>query len=120
MSEKGKEPPGKIRGGEPKSKTWRLKMEFSTENLKPIAEQLAALVSEELHSEQEAKIRRVESEIRRQLQAVGRMALAMVLSQADGTPEQEIACECGGKLQYQRRRTAEVLSVFGWVSYKRS
>jgi hypothetical protein len=79
-------------------------MEFSTENLKPIA----------------AKIRRVESEIRRQLQAVGRMALAMVLSQADGTPEQEIACECGGKLQYQRRRTAEVLSVFGWVSYKRS
>ena len=95
-------------------------MEFSTEKLKPIAEQLAALVSQELHSEQGAKIRRVESEIRRQLQAVGRMTLAVVLSQADGTPEQEIACACGGKLQYQRRRTAEVLSVFGWVSYKRS
>lgn len=95
-------------------------MEFSTENLKPIAEQLAALVSQELHSEGGAKIRRVEGEIRRQLQVVGQLTLAMVLSQADGIPEREIACACGGQLHYQRRRAAEVLSVFGWVSYKRS
>jgi hypothetical protein len=95
-------------------------MEFNTEHLKPIAEQLAAMISQELQSEGDAMIRDVETGIRHQLRAVGQMALEMVLSQADHTPEREIACECGGKLHYQRRRAAQVLSVFGWVTYERS
>jgi hypothetical protein len=101
-------------------KTWRLTMEFSTEQLKPIAEQLAAIVNQELQSDGGAMIREVETGIRHQLRAVGQMALEMVLSQADHTPEREIACECGGRLHYQRRRAAQVLSVFGRVTYERS
>jgi hypothetical protein len=36
------------------------------------------------------------------------------------TPESEIDCPCGGKLHYQRRRTAQVISVFDRVSYTRA
>ena len=95
-------------------------MEFSTDSLKPIAEQLAEMVTQELNSEKGSLIRSVETELRRQLQAVGQITLELVLSQADVTPEREIACECGGRLHYQRRRAAQVLSVFGWITYERS
>ena len=41
-----------------------------------------------------------------------------VLSQADVDPARNMACDCGGVLQYQRRRCAKVLRVFGWVEYQ--
>lgn len=44
----------------------------------------------------------------------------MVLSQADDVPEREIPCPCGGALHYQRRRSAQVLSVFDRVEYERN
>lgn len=42
------------------------------------------------------------------------------LENADGELEAEIECACGGKLKYQRRRTATIWSVFGKVVYKRA
>ena len=100
---------------------WGLTMEFSTEELKPLADRLAEMVSRELaHDAESAVVRDIETAMRRQLLEMGRLALGEVLSQADVDPEQNIACECGGALQYQRRRCAKVLSVFGWVEYERA
>lgn len=95
-------------------------MEFSTENLKPIAEEMTAIIMQKLAGKEEYKEREIENEIRKQLFELGRLTFGMVLSQADGMPEREIACECGGTLYYQRRRPAQVISVFDRVEYERN
>ena len=95
-------------------------MEFNTEILKPVAEQLAAIFIEELDGAENMLIRQVETGLRKYLQELGRMTMGMILSQADVAPERSLACECGGTLHYQRRRAAKVLSVFGWVEYERN
>ena len=118
--------------------TWGLTMEFSTEELKPLADRLAEMVSRELaNGTEDATVRDIETAMRRQLLKMGRLALGEVLSQTDVNRERSIACDCpvahsavhtasvstgrgGGTLQYQRRRRAKVLSVFGWVEYERA
>ena len=99
--------------------TWGLRMEFSTDNLKSLAQQLAEIVSAELmNAEEDVTVRDLETGLRRRLQEMGRLALGEVLSQADVDPARNMACDCGGVLQYQRRRCAKVLRVFGWVEYQ--
>jgi hypothetical protein len=51
---------------------------------------------------------------------LGQLTLGLVLSEAEGRLPRSLPCECGGRLQYQRRRDAQVLSVFGPVRYERS
>ena len=95
-------------------------MEFSTETLKPIAEQFATIITQALEQEPEQLIRNLETDMRKSLQEIGRQALGQVLSQEDKAAEKTQPCECGGELQYQRHREAKVLSVFGWINYRRS
>lgn len=64
-------------------------------------------------------VRAIETEIRRRTQVLGAWVLGLILSSVEGTPVASVPCECGGTLQYQRRRTAEVVSVFGPVQYRR-
>src|SRR4030067_727788 len=51
---------------------------------------------------------------------MGQQAWGMVLSSMQATPASEIECACGGQQHYQRMRTAQVISVFGGVSYERA
>jgi hypothetical protein len=95
-------------------------MEFSTERLKPLAEKMVMIVKEELGKQEDVTGRAIENEIRKQLHELGKQTFSMVLSQADDVPEREIPCQCGGTLYYQRRRPAQVLSVFDRVEYKRN
>ena len=95
-------------------------MEFSTEQIKPLAETMAKMIGSELEKEDRLTGRKIEEGIRQGLQKMGQMAFGMVLTNQDGVPEKEMACDCGGKLRYQRRRSAKVLSVFDWVEYERS
>jgi hypothetical protein len=46
--------------------------------------------------------------------------LKCFLETADQNAEAEMACACGGKLQYQRRREATIWSVFDKVIYRRA
>lgn len=64
-------------------------------------------------------VRGIETEIRQRLRVLGAQVLSWVLSQVEGTPAATQACACGGTLQYQRKRSAEVVSIFGRVSYRR-
>jgi hypothetical protein len=65
-------------------------------------------------------IAQIETEMRGMLKEIGAQALGMFLSSMQTTPVSEIACECGGGLQYQRKRTATVISVFGKIEYERA
>jgi len=95
-------------------------MEFNTEKLQPIAEQLALLFTQALKQEPEAFIRALETAMRQSLVEIGRMAMGQMLSQAEEAPPATLPCACGGTLHYQRRREAQVESVFGWVTYARA
>jgi hypothetical protein len=96
-------------------------MEFTTQELLPLAEQMAALCVNKVKQQEKAgHIMEIEDGLRHGLKQLGRMVLGSTLSQAEGKPVQQIACECGGELSYQRRRAAKIMSMFGWVTYERS
>lgn len=95
-------------------------MEFTTEELEPIAEQIAVLCLKKMEDGAEREIMALENGLREGVKKLGSMTLTRTLSQAEGEIEREIACECGGKLKYQRKREAKIESVFGWAKYERS
>ena len=95
-------------------------MEFSTEKLKPLAEELAHMIGSELEKAEGITVNRIEADLRQCIRELGQMAFGLILTNQDSPPEREIVCECGDQLHYQRRRTAKVLSVFDWVEYERS
>jgi len=94
-------------------------MEFSTDVVKKMAE----IMVNEMEQLEIGKggIREVETGMREFLRAVGAEALGSYLERADeATPvEKAQPCACGSEKEYQFRRTAVILSVFGRVSYKR-
>lgn len=94
-------------------------MEFSTEELKPLAEALANMIGSELKYAEGITVSEIETEIRQRLRELGQITLGMVLTSQEPPSEREIMCECGGQMRYQRRRMAKVLSVFDWVEYER-
>ncbi len=95
-------------------------MEFNTEALRPIAEKFAEVIKEGLQEQPDPPIREIETGMRQWLQCLGQLTLGLVLSQAEARAPRSLPCRCGGRLQYQRRREAQVLSVFGKVTYERS
>jgi hypothetical protein len=100
-------------------------MKYSTETTQMIARQIAEMiktaVNEQIETEQgQPTIADIEQKMRKMLQQIGQSSLGMVLSGLQKTPEREIECKCGGKLRYQRKREAMVISVFGRVRYKRA
>lgn len=95
-------------------------MEFSIEQLKPLAEALAQMIGNELKKEDRQTARGIEENLRQRLLELGQMTYGMILTNCDEAPERELVCECGGQLHYQRRRKAKVLSVFDWVTYERN
>ncbi|MBT7991118.1 MAG: ISKra4 family transposase [Anaerolineae bacterium] len=115
-----KEPPDKIKRRIYTFIKWRHGMEFSTEELAPIAEQIAELCVRKMEREQDRQIMALENGLRQGLKKLGGMVLTSTLSQAERELEREIACQCGGTLHYQRRREAKIESLFGWVEYERS
>jgi hypothetical protein len=100
-------------------------MKYSTETIQKIAQELAemikAAVIEQRETDQEqARIAGIEQGMREVLREIGQSSIGMVLSGLQKTPENEIECQCGGKLRYQRKREATVISVFGRVRYERA
>jgi len=82
-------------------------------------EEIVEHIGQAVAAGQPMGVRAVETEIRERLRALGAQVLGLVLSGVEGTPAATQPCACGGTLQYQRRRTAEVVSVFGPVPYRR-
>jgi len=100
-------------------------MNYNTEEIQRIAEEVMKLVQESICQKQlEGRAPQTMAEFelafREALRQIGGEALGMFLSELQPTPESEIACTCGGTLHYQRMRPAVTTTVFGQVAYKRA
>lgn len=97
-------------------------MKYNIEKINQIGKMLAEVVEEAIQAEgrEGILIGDVEMAIRESLLKVGGQALKCLLETADGKAETEMACKCGGKLKYQRRREATIWSVFDKVVYRRA
>lgn len=100
-------------------------MNYNMQMINSLAQQLAEmfrLAVREQHKAGEGtpRIAQIENGMRAALLQIGQQALGLFLSAMQATPPSEIACPCGGKLHYQRMRTAQVISVFSRVSYERA
>ena len=100
-------------------------MEYNTEVIKNVAEQIAEMFKRAVKAEQSRTgrnpgIAQIEAEMREAMRQIGQQGLSLFLSGMQTTPETEIACACGGELHYQRMREATVISVFGKTTYRRA
>lgn len=90
------------------------------ELLEQVADLIATHVKEQVLSDPEPDVGRVEQEMRQLLQEVGRRALGKSMTALDERYPQDVACRCGGEAHYRFRRQAKALTVFGWVTYRRA
>jgi hypothetical protein len=99
-------------------------MDDTTEWIQALAQQIGAGVKQSLSQATDPQaatsLAWIETALRDVLRQVGAAALGQLLSEKASTPVSELACACGGTLQYQRMRPATVLSVFGRVTYARA
>jgi len=96
-------------------------METINSAAQKVAEMFKAIVTEEQRAGQsETAIAEIETGMREVLREIGAQALGLFLTTMDMTPASEIECACGGRLHYQRKREATVISVFGKVEYERA
>lgn len=100
-------------------------MNYNTEIINRLAQQLAEVfkmaISEQAKAgEGKPVIAQIETSLREALREIGEQALGLLLSSMQVTPVSEMACPCGGVLQYQRMRSATVISVFGRATYERA
>jgi hypothetical protein len=96
-------------------------MEFSTELMHQLAESFAREVQEYLGSHPDLTAAELEGELREAMRELGARCLEAILNSLEKPyPEGEVPCSCGGRAEYRFRRGAKILSVFGWVSYRRA
>jgi hypothetical protein len=100
-------------------------MNYNTEDIQQIAAEVAKLVQESIRQKETANqepqtMAEFELAFREVLRRIGVEALGIFLSDLQQTPENEIACTCGGTLHYQRMRPAGTTTVFGKVEYCRA
>ena len=99
-------------------------MKYSTEMMEKIAQEYAEMIQLAIKEERGREggtvtIGEIEQGMRETLRQIGQDSLGLVLSGLEKTLEREVVCKCGGRLRYQRKRQATVISVFGKVRYKR-
>ena len=95
-------------------------MNFSTKALEEISTIVAEEMGRLIEAEEIKDLQGLENGIREMLKGVGVQTYGKVLEKEDRKLGKRVRCECGAKAQRISKREAKVLSVFGWVSYRRS
>jgi len=91
------------------------------ESMRKISREYAEMIKAALKEERRTVgIAEIEQGMREGLRQIGQASLEQVVTGLETTLAGEIACQCGGKLKYQRKREAQVISVFGKVIYERA
>ena len=95
-------------------------MQFSIETIQKIENLLVAELGQALETE-EVKAGELEQALRNGLQEIGRESYGKMLSVLDRQQYEIVSdCECRKQGKRVSQREAQVLSVFGWSSYRRS
>jgi len=96
-------------------------MKCNTEFIQRVTELFVAELEAQLSEQPQARIAEIEGMMREALREVGASALSAYLtSQDEMYPEPELPCSCGKMTSYRFRRSAQTMSVFGWVPYRRA
>jgi len=95
-------------------------MNCSTTVMNKVRELMISEYQEQILGREDVWIDELEQGMREDLVALGNAVMGEVLSsydeQVNGSKEQ---CECGGCTKRRLRRSASLLSVFGWLTYTR-
>jgi hypothetical protein len=95
-------------------------MKFNTETIQKIEQLMVTDFAKQVERE-EIKAEELEQALRSSLQRIGRNSYGEMLSLMDKQQNGvEADCKCGKRGKRVSRREAQVLSVFGWTSYRRS
>ena len=95
-------------------------MKFSIETIQKIEKLLVAELAQQAETE-EIKAEEIEQALRDGLQEIGRKSYGKMLSMLDQHQHDILSdCECGQQGKQVSQREAQVLSVFGWSTYRRS
>lgn len=96
-------------------------MDFNTDFIEQVTKVFVAELECRLQQQSDVKIAKIEGTAREILREVGARCVETYVTQQEKIyPESEISCSCGGKASYRERREAKILSVFGWVTYRRA
>ncbi len=95
-------------------------MDFSTKAMEEISTVLAKEIGKLIEEGKVKDLQGLENGIREMLKEVGVQTYEKVLEKEDRKLGKRVRCECGAKAQRISKRGAKVMSVFGWVSYRRS
>lgn len=95
-------------------------MKFSTETLSKITVLLVADFEEQMKTSTSSSVE-MEQGLREALQSIGQESLGQLLTLKDERHQtaQEM-CSCGQTARRISRREGKILSVFGWITYRRS
>lgn len=95
-------------------------MKFSTETLMKVTALLVADFEEQLQ-EQSISAGAIEQGMREALREIGQESVGQMLSAKDQQNyDVQSECSCGEQARRISRREAQILSVFGWIKYRRS
>jgi hypothetical protein len=95
-------------------------MKCSIKTMETIRDLMITEYKEQVLQRGDGWIDELEHSMREELVALGNAVLGEVLSSYDEQVNRSTEkCECGGRAKRQLRREARILSVFGWVKYKR-
>ena len=95
-------------------------MNFSTKAVTEITRSIVAEIGKLIEAEEIKDLESLENGLRVLLRVVGQQAYGQVLEKADQENGVRVACECGAEARRVLQRDAQVLTVFGKVSYRRS
>src|SRR5512136_2922788 len=96
-------------------------MEFSMELVQGVAESWAEQVRQYVAEHPTTTAAEIETSLRKALQQFGIQCLEKSLTALDPPyPQATVPCSCGGQANYYYRRQGQILSVFGWVHYRRA
>ncbi len=95
-------------------------MDFSTKAIATISTSLAEEIGKLIEDGKIENLRFLEDGIRELLKETGRQVYEKVLEKEDKKLGKEVPCACGDKAKRISNRSAKLLTVFGWVSYRRT
>lgn len=95
-------------------------MDFSTKAKEEITKILAEEIGEHIEIGKLSNAEGLENGLREMLKEIGQETYRKVLENEDEKLGKQIGCECGAKAKRISKRRAKVMTVFGWVSYRRS
>jgi predicted SprT family Zn-dependent metalloprotease len=95
-------------------------MDFSIKALEEISTVVAEEIGKLIEDEEIKDLHGLENGIREMMREVGVQTYEKVLEKEERKLGKRVRCECGAQAQRISKRAAKLMTVFGWVSYRRS